>query len=112
MSDEYSYVYDAELEEIKRRKMIELQRRLEEERRRRELIESKLRIILTPEAKSRLDNLRVVKPDVVNLIEQQLIQLAEAGRIPVPITDDFLKKLLEQIYEQTHRETRIRIKRK
>jgi len=107
-----SDTYDYELEELKRRKMLELQRRMEEERRRREQIEAVLRQILTPEARDRLANLRLVKPELVDVVEEQLIALAKSGRIPVPVTDDFLKKLLEQIYEQSHRETRIRIVRK
>ncbi|MET1160594.1 MAG: DNA-binding protein [Thermoprotei archaeon] len=106
------YPYDEELEEIKRRKLLELQKRLEEERKRREQIEAYLRQILTPEARARLANLRLVKPELVDMIEQQLINLARTGRIPIPITDEFLKKLLAQIYEQTHRETRIRFLRK
>lgn len=104
--------YDAELEEIKRRKLLELQRKMEEEKQRRLQIEAILRRILTPEARSRLANLRLVKPELANIVEQQLIALAQSGRVPVPITDDFLKKLLAQLYEQTHRETRIRILRK
>ncbi len=110
MSSEYGY--DAELEEIKRRKLLELQRRMEEEKRKREQLEAVLRQILTPEARSRLANLRLVKPELVEVVEQQLIALARSGRIPIPVTDEFLKKLLAQIYEQTHRETRIRILRK
>ena len=104
--------YDAELEELKRRKMLELQRKLEEEKQRRAQIEAVLRRIMTPEARSRLANLRLVKPELANVVEQQLIALAQSGRVPIPITDDFLKKLLAQLYEQTHRETRIRILRK
>ena len=106
------YGYDAELEEIKRRKLLELQRRIEEEKRRREQINAILRQILTPEARSRLANLRLVKPELVEVVEQQLITLARSGRVPIPITDEFLKKLLAQLYEQTHRETRIRFIRK
>ncbi|ABN70182.1 DNA-binding TFAR19-related protein [Staphylothermus marinus F1] len=104
--------YDAELEEIKKRKLLELQRKMEEEKQRRMQIEAILRRILTPEARSRLANLRLVKPELANIVEQQLITLAQSGRVPVPITDNFLKKLLAQIYEQTHRETHIRILRK
>ncbi len=104
--------YDAELEELKRRKMLELQKKLEEEKQRRAQIEAVLRRIMTPEARSRLANLRLVKPELANIVEQQLIALAQSGRVPLPITDDFLKKLLAQLYEQTHRETRIRILRK
>ncbi len=109
---EEPYSSDMELEEIKRRKLLELQRRLEEEKKRRMQMDAVLRKILTPEARSRLANLRLVKPELADAIEQQIIVLAQSGRIPLPITDEFLKKLLSQIYEQTHRETRIRILRK
>jgi len=109
--DNYSYS-DAELEEIKRRKLLELQRKMEEERRKREMVEAVLRQILTPEARSRLANLRLVKPELAEVVEQQLIALAQSGRVPVPITDEFLKKLLAQVYEQTHKEIRIRFLRK
>lgn len=112
MTSYREHEYDAELEEIKRRKLLELQRKIEEEKRRREQIEALLRQILTPEARSRLANLRLVKPELVDLVEQQLIALAKSGKIPVPITDEFLKKLLAQIYEQTHRDIKIRFLRK
>jgi len=108
-TDSYS---DAELEEIKMRKLLELQRKIEEEKRKKELVDSILRQILTPEARSRLANLKLVKPELAETIEQQLIALAQSGRIPIPITDDFLKKLLEQVYEQTRRDFKIRFMRK
>ncbi|WFO75839.1 DNA-binding protein [Desulfurococcaceae archaeon MEX13E-LK6-19] len=107
--------YDEELEAIKQRKLMELQRRLQEEERRRQLRLQKemlLRSILTPKARERLANLRLVKPELAEAIEDQLIALAQSRRINIPITDDVLKELLASIYEQTHRETRIRIKEK
>ncbi len=107
--------YDEELEAIKQRKLMELQRRLQEEERRRQLRMQKemlLRSILTPKARERLANLRLVKPELAEAIEDQLIALAQSRRINIPITDDVLKELLASIYEQTHRETRIRIKEK
>ncbi|BDR93500.1 DNA-binding protein [Vulcanisaeta souniana] len=100
-----------DLEAIRQRKLQELQRQAEEERRRQELAAQRraaLRAILTPEARERLDNLRVVKPELVDALEQQLIALAQSGRVKVPITDEDLKKILETIYKQTHREFRIR----
>ncbi len=100
-----------ELEAIRQRKLQELQRQIEEERKRQELAAQRravLRVILTPEARERLDNLRVVKPELVEALEQQLITLAQSGRIRVPITDEDLKRILETIYKQTHREFRIR----
>lgn len=110
-----SYEYDEELELLKRKKLLEYQRRLQEEERRRQLElqkEALLRRILTPEARARLSNLRLVRPDLARIIEEQLIALAQTGRVRIPITDRELKQLLLQIYEQTHRETRIRIREK
>jgi programmed cell death protein 5 len=109
MGEEYE---DEELEEIKRRKLAEMRRRLEEEKERRAQIEAALRQILTPEARERLSNLRLVKPELAQALEEQLINLAKSGRVKIPITDDFLKRLLSEIYEQTHRDTRIEIRRK
>jgi programmed cell death protein 5 len=109
MGEEYE---DEELEEIKRRKLAEMRKRLEEEKERRAQIEAALRQILTPEARERLSNLRLVKPELAQALEEQLINLARSGRVKIPITDDFLKRLLSEIYEQTHRDTRIEIRRK
>ncbi|MCI4462056.1 MAG: DNA-binding protein [Thermogladius sp.] len=109
MGEEYE---DEELEEIKRRKLAEMQKRLEEEKERRAQIEAALRQILTPEARERLSNLRLVRPELAQALEEQLINLARSGRVKIPITDDFLKRLLSEIYEQTHRETKIEIRRK
>ncbi|MFP3161038.1 MAG: DNA-binding protein [Vulcanisaeta sp.] len=102
---------DEEIEAIRQRKMQELQRQIEEERRRQELAAQRravLRAILTPEARERLDNLRIVRPELVEALEQQLIALAQSGKVRVPITDEDLKRILETIYKQTHREFRIR----
>jgi programmed cell death protein 5 len=106
------FQYDAELEEIKLRKLAEMRRKIEEERERRARIEALLRQILTPEARERLYNLRLVKPDLARALEEQLVLIAQSGRVPIPITDEFLKKILAELYEQTHKETRITFKRK
>ncbi len=106
---------DVELEEIRRRKLLEYQRRLleaaERERLRRELEarkEAALRMILTPEARSRLTNLKMVRPEIAEQLEYQLIRLAQEGRIRVPITDEMLRKILENIDRRTRRQIRIR----
>ncbi|MEM4489763.1 MAG: DNA-binding protein [Desulfurococcaceae archaeon] len=111
MSDEYTE-YDEELEAIRMRKLAELRKKMEEEKERRSRIEALLRQILTPEARERLNNLRLVKPELAAALEEQLILLAQSRRVPIPITDDFLKKLLSELYEQTRRETKITFKRK
>ena len=56
--------------------------------------------ILTPEARNRLANLRLTKPELVNQIELQLIQSAQAGSIRGKVTDEQLKVLLKQIAGQ------------
>ena len=104
-------VDDEELERIRQRKMEELQRRIaeEEERARRELErQAAMRIILTPEARQRLANLRLVKPELVAQLEEQLIQLANTGRVKMPITDDVLKQILIRLFSSKRR---IRIRR-
>jgi programmed cell death protein 5 len=112
-------VVDEELEIIKRRKMAELARRAEQERARREreaveeaLRQELLRRILTPEARERLANLRLVRPELVKSLEDQLIALAQSGRIKIPITDEELKTILQNLFERTRREIRINIREK
>jgi programmed cell death protein 5 len=64
-----------------------------------------LRKVLTPEARMRLSNIRMAKPDVVQNLEDQLIQLAASGRIGV-VDDAMLKKLLQKVMP-TKREIKI-----
>jgi programmed cell death protein 5 len=94
-------VSEEELEAIRKRRMIELQQRMVEEQKQaqaqQQLERQKqalLRRILTPEARSRLTNLNMVKPEFTEQLELQLIQLAQQGRIAIPITDEQLKELL------------------
>ena len=65
--------------------------------------------ISTPEARQRLANLRLTKAELVNAIEAQLIQMAQAGRIQVPVTDATLKQILR---ETTNTKREIHITRK
>ena len=98
-----------ELERLKAKKLAELQERLaeEEERKRRELErQAAMRAILTPEARQRLANLRLIRPELVAQLEEQLIQLANSGRIRLPITDDDLKAILSRL--TSRRSIRIR----
>jgi programmed cell death protein 5 len=108
---------DLELEEIRRRKLEEYRKRLEEsyyeERKRKEFELKKeeiLRKILTPEARNRINTVKLVKPELINQLELQLMQLALAGKIKEPLTDEQVKELLRSI--QTTRELRFKIYKK
>ena len=95
---------DAELEELRRRKMAELQRSQEaqvmaqEQQRQvdqqRQMI---MRQILTPPARDRLANLRMAYPDIARLVEDQLIALVQAGRIQQQVDDNTLKEILRRV---------------
>ena len=109
---------DEELERIKQQKLRELQMRLlqqqmEEQAKLEELARAEaerkriLRVILEPEARQRLARLRLVRPEYARFIEDQLILLAQSGRLRKPITDDQLVKILESLYRQ-RKEFRIR----
>lgn len=95
---------DDELEAIRQRKEAELR----EQALREQVAEQKaaevqaqkealLRQILTPEARARLTNIRMVKPQFAEQIELQLIQLASSGRLRGQVTDEQLKGLLQQL---------------
>ncbi|MCW8802462.1 MAG: DNA-binding protein [Candidatus Bathyarchaeota archaeon] len=93
-----------ELENLRKRRMLELQQRMQAEEQQAQAqqnLESQkqalLRRILTPEARSRLTNLNMVKPEFTQQLEIQLIQLAQAGRVKLPITDEQLKELLVRL---------------
>lgn len=70
-----------------------------------------LRKILTPEARQRLANIKLVQPEFAEQLEIQLIQLAQSGRVNLPINDNQLKDLLTKIQsQQTKRDITIRRK--
>ena len=95
---------EEELDALRKRRMLELQQRMVDEQKQaqaQQQLESQkqalLRRILTPEARSRLTNLNMVKPEFTQQLELQLIQLAQQGRINLPITDEQLKELLVRL---------------
>ena len=99
---------DEEMDEIRRRKMLDLQRRRTQEQQRLQVQQEMelqkqaiLRRILTPKARQRLANLKMVKPEFANQLELQLIQLAQQGKVNIPISDKTLKQILIQL--QSHR---------
>jgi len=110
---------DRELEKIRQRRLLELQlqqrlaaEEVERQAAAREELERRkdtiLRRILTNEARERLANLKISRPEFTEQLELQLIQIAQGGKIKLPITDEQLKRLLEQLQSEQKRETKIR----
>ena len=83
----------SDLDEIRRKRMAELEAR-------QAAAQGQMQQILTTEARSRLANLKLTKPELVNQIEIQLIQSAQAGSLRGKVTDEQLKVLLRQIAGQ------------
>lgn len=101
---------DDEIAELRKRRMEQLQRQaveqqvFDEELERRRRVESQIHLvlmqILEPEARERLANIKITRPEFAKAVEQQLVMLAQSGRLKQRITDVQLKELLKQITPQ------------
>ena len=65
-----------------------------------------LKQILSSEARMRLNNIKMVKPELSDLVEQYLIGMATQGKIPGQLSDDQLKQILLSL-QQPKREFKI-----
>ena len=101
---------DDELAELRRRRLEQIQRQgmdqqaMDEELRRQKQVDAQIHHvllqILEPEARERLANIKLTKPEFARAIEQQLVALAQSGRLKQKITDAQLKELLQQLVPQ------------
>ncbi len=66
-----------------------------------------LRMALTSEARQRLANVKMVRPDLAASIEEYVIQLASAGKLKRAVGDDEVKQMLASLQERK-REIKIR----
>ena len=69
--------------------------------------EAALRMTLTSEARERLANVRMVRPDLASSIEEYVIQLASSGKLKSAVDDDQLKQMLAAL-QPKKREIHIR----
>jgi programmed cell death protein 5 len=101
---------DEELENLRKKRLQELQQQaaLQEdfqEEQQKQVDEQKktiLRSILTNDARQRLGRIKIVRPDVAEAIENQLIMFAQSGQIKNQIDDKQLQMLLKKIIPKKH----------
>ena len=107
---------DDQLDQIRKRKLSSMQQRVNDEQRQTQAeqqIEAQknalLAKILAPDARQRLNNLKMVKPEFTEQIEMQLIEMAQTGKLPIPLSDAQLKGILIQLQSRKREPTIRRI---
>jgi len=98
---------DDELAEIRRKRLLQLQQQQgdqHEEMERQRQVDAQIHLVLMqimePEARERLNTIKLTKPDFAKAVEQQLVLLAQSGRLKSKITDEQFKELLRQLTPQ------------
>ncbi len=93
-----------ELDALRKKRLAELQAQAESEQAQKAQaaqaeaqIKQILAQILEPEARARLTNIKMAKPEYAGQVEMLLIQLAQSGQIKGKISDAQLKALLAKI---------------
>lgn len=69
----------------------------QEDKEKKILRENIMRMALTSEARQRLANIRMVKPQIAQTIEEYIVQLASSGKLKRVIDDEQLKELLSSL---------------
>ncbi len=61
--------------------------------------ERMLKVLLTSDARQRLTNIKMVKPDIAKAIENTIIQLASSGRLKKTVSDEEIKEYLASMQQ-------------
>jgi programmed cell death protein 5 len=95
---------DDELSELRKRRMAQVQQQagdqqeeLERQQKQKSQMQMLLMQVLEPDARERLNTIKLTKPEFAASVEQQLVALAQSGRLKNKITDAQLKELLKQL---------------
>lgn len=102
---------DDDIDELREERLQELQERAQQEGGAQESMEAQqeaqqqaeaqkqaiLRQYLTDGARKRLNSVRMSKPDFADQVEQQMIALAQSGRLGDKIDEDQMKELLREL---------------
>ena len=98
---------DEELENLKKKKLQEMQEQAayqeqmeQQEEQQKQFEEQKktiLRAILSNEARERLGRIKIARPEMAESIENQLIMLAQSGKLKNKINDEELRMLLSKV---------------
>jgi len=64
--------------------------------------EMMLKQVLSSDARLRLNNVRMVKPDLADLVENYILNLSVQGKISGQISDDQLKQILSSAQQPKH----------
>ena len=105
---------DDDIEELRRQKLEELQERAEtgeageaqQEAAQQQADAQRqalLRQYLSDEARQRLNTVKMSKPEVGEQVEQQVVALAQSGRLGGKIDDDQMRQLLKELQPDQQR---------
>ncbi|HIJ98199.1 TPA: hypothetical protein H1009_03870 [archaeon] len=107
-------ISDDELDALRQRRMAEMQKSREQNAAQEKAIseakaqiESILRQILSADAWEQWNNAKLANQDNAFVAAQQLIRLAQGGKIKGKISKDQIRAVLDAVYKQTHREPKI-----
>lgn len=71
-----------------------------------------LKQVLTPDAREKLANIRLVKPDRAEKVENYVLGAAQSGQLGGKVTEEQLKDLLRNVTEKEQSKNKVTIMRR